>query len=62
MLDFRSERLRQRILQGSIHFRKKHNYYTLKTMLGGLSKKADLLKVDAPSYNCLNCDKSSENE
>ena len=33
---------------GSIHFRTKHNYYTLETILCGLSKKADLPKVDAP--------------
>ncbi len=33
---------------GSIHFRAKHNYCTLETILCGLSKKADLPKVDAP--------------
>ena len=34
---------------GSIHFRTKHNYYALETILCGLSKKVDLPKVDAPT-------------
>ena len=33
---------------GSIHFQKKHNYYTLEAILCGLSKKVDLPKADAP--------------
>ena len=38
---------------GSIHFQKKHNYYTLEAILCGLSKKVDLPKADAPDTNRL---------
>ncbi|AUB39001.1 Carboxypeptidase C [Nostoc flagelliforme CCNUN1] len=37
------------ILLGSIHFWKKHNFGTPKTLLYSSSKKVDPPKVDAPS-------------